>query len=138
MLIARPTADLTGLLDALLAPVDHDFHRFLLKNILHFVFGDRRITGERLREKLISNYQCLDVTGDAIPEAAIGRLINLPMGRHRRAVEVIDTMLIARPRRIAGNEQQDDVASLSNSSGGSRPQVDHPGDPPDGEEAFGQ
>lgn len=54
------------------------------------------------------------------------------MGRHRRAVEVIDTMLIARPRRIADNEQQDDVASLSNSSGGSHPQVDHPGDPPDG------
>jgi len=47
-------------------------------------------------------------------------------------------MLIERPRRIAGNEQQGEVAGLSNSSGGSRPQVDHPEDPPDGEEAFGQ
>jgi hypothetical protein len=60
-------------------------------------------------------YQVFDVTGDAVPQDAIGRLIELRMGRHARAVELIDIMLaamraamLARPRMIAVHEQQDE------------------------------
>jgi hypothetical protein len=31
---------------------------------------------------------------------------------------------------VRGNGQQSEVSDLSNASGGSRPQVNHPGDPP--------
>jgi hypothetical protein len=64
-----------------------------------------------LRERLRLEYQLLDVTGDAVPQDAIGRLIELRMGRHARAVRLIDIMLaamLARPRMIDVHEQQNE------------------------------
>jgi hypothetical protein len=100
---------LTTLFDELVAPIGHGQHRNLVAFIRGLaVFWDRRIF---YRETLRTFYQALHVTGDAIPEAAIGRLIDLPMGRHAQANDFFDNML-ARPRTIAVGDQQD-VSILS-------------------------
>jgi hypothetical protein len=113
----RATEALTNLFEELLVPIDNGKRQALLQFILVYVFGDHRMfTRENLRDFVRPFYRLLDVTGDAIPEAAIGRLIDLPMGRHARAIEIIDNML-ARPNGIAVDDQQEeelsDISSLT-------------------------
>lgn len=123
--VSRKNSILKSLFDTLLAPLHRPGREFILDAIRRIVL----VTGERLVLRHFYLYHGVD-EGD-IPADAIRELMDLSLGSHARAAEIIQNMIMSlRMIDVRGNLLQDEVPDLSNASGISRPQINHPGDHP--------
>jgi hypothetical protein len=123
----RATANLTDQFATLLDPIDLPARVTFLRFIRDLVFGDLRRT-TRVRLRLL--YAVFGVAEGGIPDDAIlDRLLNLPLGNHPLALQVIHTVSLG---IIGGNEPEGELVSdVSVDIGVPNPQVPHPGaDPP--------
>jgi hypothetical protein len=118
-----PIADLSRVVDTLLAPLGREEQQSLLTMLRDYVFGNRT-----MREQLFRlYYRSLEVTEDGIPEQALDELFAVQASRYGDITAIIQRRIDRNPVSDVNDGEQESVSGLTASAAG-HGAVDHRGD----------